>query len=155
MYFFNTTSKALVAVTNDVVLVPNGLALSPDGHTLYVSDTNATSGRPSMNFDSSVRNIIAFDMVNKVSSGLLSSGRFVYQTDAGVPDGFRVSASGLIFAGAGDGVDVVDPTTGVLLGKINTPNDNVFNVQFVPGTGTLFIMSTDHVRKVTLREIGL
>lgn len=76
VYHFNSTSKALIALSNAVALVPNGLALSADESILYVSDSNSTSGRPAENYPASQRNIWAFD----VDGSVISNARMVYQT---------------------------------------------------------------------------
>lgn len=151
VYFFNTSSGALVPVTNDVVRVPNGLAFSGDRRTLYISDTNSTSGKPLTKFPSGVRNIYAFS----VAGSILSNPRLVYQSEVGWPDGFRVTSGGYIIVGAASGADVLDPRTGVLLGKINAPNDTIFNIEPIPGTGTWFMTGTNYIYKATLQEKSL
>ncbi|OCL15255.1 calcium-dependent phosphotriesterase [Glonium stellatum] len=151
VYFFNITSGALVPTTNDVVRVPNGLAFSRDRSTLYISDTNSTSGRPLQKSPSSVRNIWAFN----VTGSILSNPRLVYQSEVGWPDGFRVTSNGYIIAGAASGADMFDPQSGVLLGKINAPNDIIFNVEPILGTNTWFLTGTNYIYKVTLQEKSL
>ena len=150
IYFFNTTSKALITASNSVALVPNGLAFSSDETVLYVSDSNSTSGRPVEQSPDSLRNIWAFDHVP--NSTTLSNPRLIYQTETGWPDGLRVTASGFLVIAAAGGADIVDPSTGVLLGKINTPGDIIFNVEGIPGTGIWFLTGRDSIYKVTLRE---
>lgn len=53
---------------------------------------------------------------------------------------------------AAGGADIVDPRTGVLLGKVNTPGDIIFNVEGIPGTGTWFLTGRDSIYKVTIKE---
>jgi sugar lactone lactonase YvrE len=151
VYFFNTTSGALVSLTVDTVLVPNGLAFSADRKTLYISDTNSTSGKPLNKSPSSVRGIWGFD----VKGSQLSNARLVYQSEVGWPDGFRVTKNGYIITGALGGADVLDPNTGVLLGKINAVDDIIFNVEPIPGTGTWFLTGTNHIYKVSIAEKSL
>ena len=50
IYFLDMNSKALVAVSNDIVTAPNGLAFSTDGSTLYLADSNSTAGRSLAHF---------------------------------------------------------------------------------------------------------
>jgi len=53
------------------------------------------------------------------------------------------------------GADVVNPSTGVLLGKINAVDDIIYNVESIPGTGTWFLTGRDYIYKVTVREKSL
>jgi gluconolactonase len=65
---------------------PNGLALSPDEHTLYVADTNRMHVR-------------AFDVDQ---NGALSNGRvFAEVREDGRPDGMKVDRQGRLYVSAG------------------------------------------------------
>ncbi|KAJ6005675.1 hypothetical protein N7451_003619 [Penicillium sp. IBT 35674x] len=131
IYFFNTKTKALVAVSNSVVTTPNGLAFSNDGSTLYVADSNSTAGRPLGFHPASLRNVWAFD----VRGSSLSNARLVHQTESGWPDGLQVTQDGYLLVAVLGGVDVIDPYSGILLGKINTPDDIIFNLERGPQQG--------------------
>lgn len=145
IYFFNSSTNALIAASTNV-LMPNGLALSNDESILYVSDSNSTSGRPLTSVESSTRSIWAFD----VRGSQLHNQRLIYTTETGWPDGIRITASGYLMIGAYAGVDIVDPITGVLVGKINTPDDVIFNLEGIPGTGTWFLTGRDYIYKVSM-----
>jgi gluconolactonase len=67
----------------------------------------------------------AFD----VKGSILSNSRLVYSTKAGWPDRLQVTRKGYLMVAALGGVNVVDPTSRALLGKINTPNDIIFNLE--------------------------
>ena len=121
-------SKATVAVSNSVATAPNGQSFSPDGSTLYVSDSNFTACRPLEHHAVSVRNIWAFD----VSGSSLSSPRLIYHTGGGWPDGLQVTKDGYLTIAALGGVDVVDPKSEKLLGNVNTPGDIIFNLERRP-----------------------
>ncbi|KAL1849967.1 hypothetical protein Plec18170_007063 [Paecilomyces lecythidis] len=151
IYFLNTKTKALVAVSNSVVTTPNGLAFSPDGSTLYVADSNSTSGNPLSHYPASLRNVWAFD----VKGSILSNPRLIYQTEAGWPDGLQVTRNGYVLVAALGGVDVIDPTSGLLLGKINAPNDIIFNLERGPRRGDYgmwLLTGRDYVYKVLMKE---
>lgn len=150
MYHFNTTSRALITLTNDDVLAPNGLALSRDEKTLYVADSNSTSGRPIRVWDTAVRNVYAFDV--DVSVPRLSNRRLVHVVEAGWPDGLRVTRGGLLLVASMGGVDVVDVERGgVLLGKINVGDDVVFNLEPVgEGKRTWMLTGKKGVYKVSV-----
>ncbi|KAK5127637.1 hypothetical protein LTR85_006978 [Meristemomyces frigidus] len=126
IYHFNTMTKALTALCNSVLQMPNGLALSTDERTLYVADSNSSYHSPT-----SVRNVWAFDVQAKGT--LLTNQRLVYQAECGWPDGIRVSRNGYLFVSAAGGVDVMEPSTGLLLGKINTPGDIIYNLELASG----------------------
>lgn len=96
----------------------------------------------------SQRNIWAFD----VMGSLLSNGRLIYMTETGWPDGIRVSSGGFLIASVFGGADVLDPRTGQLLGRINTPGDIIYNIEPIPGTGTWFLTGQNHIYKVRVNE---
>jgi hypothetical protein len=68
------------------------------------------------------------------------------------PDGLRISSSGLIVVGVKDAADVVDPRTGALLGKFNCPDDIIYNVERIAGTGTWFLIGGKHIYRVEIAE---
>jgi gluconolactonase len=63
------------------MLYPNGVALTPDGKTLYIVDT-------------AERDVIAYDLDEK---GNASQGRVFIAGIGGLPDGLRVAANGNIY----------------------------------------------------------
>ena len=77
---------------------PNGLFFSPDGRTLYVSDT-------ARGFSGTTHEIQAFDVGE---GGALSNRRFFCQTDIGVPDGFLVDKRGWLWTTSGNGMHIYD-----------------------------------------------
>jgi gluconolactonase len=104
---------SLRLLTKDVPY-PNGLALSPDGRTLYVANADADAAK-----------WFAFDVL---PGGDLANRRVFHDaTDLarrkpglGVPDGLKVDASGNLFAtGPGGSIFVLSPR-GELLGRIVT-----------------------------------
>lgn len=146
VYHFNVKTKALTAMSNMVVQMPNGLALSVDGSTLFVADSNSSLKAPT-----SVRNVIAFDY----SHSMLRNPRLVYQAEDGWPDGIRVSQNGFLFIAVANGVDVVNPNTGLLLGKINTPDDIIYNLEPASARpGVWLFTGGKKIYKVTLAEPG-
>lgn len=140
IYHFNTTSRALIALSNNDVLEPNGLALSKDEKTLYVADSNSTSGKPIGVWESSVRNVYAFDI--DVDVPRLSNRRLVHVAERGWPDGLRISRDGLLLVAIKGGVDVVDVERGgLLLGKINVGDDTIFNLEPVGGDKSAWLLT--------------
>lgn len=98
---------------------PNGVCFSVDQSTLFVTDTGMATGKdPDPKLP---RSIYAFDVYNE---RMLTNRRLVYVADCGIPDGLVADGSGILYTGCGDGVHVVDPSTGDLLGKIKTESKN-------------------------------
>ena len=106
----------LTLLTDDLIM-PNGLAFSPDFSKLYVSDTGAThkDGHP--------REIRVYEVVDGVA---LANGRHFADMSPGVADGMRVDTDGNLWASAGwggagfDGVHVFAPD-GDRIAKIHLP----------------------------------
>jgi len=82
---------------------PNGVALSPDGRTLYVANTDE-------------KNIRAYDVD---AAGKTSNERIAIANLGGGPDGMRVDVNGNLYI-ATRGVEIYSPA-GKLLGKIDVP----------------------------------
>lgn len=144
IYRYDPRTKALQALSNSAILMPNGLALSADEKTLYVADSSSSSMELA-----SQRAVFAFDIRQ---GDLLDSPRLVYQVESGWPDGLRVTESGLLIVGVAGGADIVDPNTGMLLGKINTPDDIVFNLEPARGKGVWLLTGKKNIYKVTMKE---
>jgi len=111
---------------------PNGLAFSPDGSVLYVSDTSAALRTGGGN-----HHIRAYDVVGT----RCKNGRVFAVIDEGISDGFRVDVDGHVWTSTASGVSVYSPE-GTRLGHIQVP-ETVSNVCFGgPDGTTLFITAT-------------
>lgn len=144
VYRLDAKSKSLKALTVGVVTKPNGLALSPDESVLYVADSNSSS-----NALDSQRGVWAFDNRH---TGPLENPRLVHLVEGGWPDGLRTTKKGLLFAAIYGGVDVVDPQSGLLLGRINTPGDIIYNLEPARGKGQWLLTGRDFIYKATIKE---
>ncbi len=128
----------------DALDQPNGLAFSPDGRRLYVSDTGA-----SLNPEGA-RTINVFPVENGRSLG---APRAFATVEAGVPDGLAVDAEGRVYAACGDGVRVFRGD-GRPLGRIATAREAA-NVTFGgPDGRRLFIASGPAVLAIDLKVRG-
>ncbi|KAH0541567.1 hypothetical protein FGG08_003979 [Glutinoglossum americanum] len=122
-YHFNPSTGA-VRIVEDSLAQPNGIAISPDGKTMYISDTGAATGiysplLPSQGFvfnSTGPRSIYAYDIHH---SGSISNKRAFYRALHGGPDGVKVAKNGYVVTAAGTGVDVLDET-GTLLVRVQT-----------------------------------
>lgn len=102
-----------LALINNRIQGPNGLAFSPDEQTLYVVESRA---RP--------RNVLAFPVVADGRS--VGPSRVLFDAGAGTPDGFRVDVHGNLWCGWGMGTPELDgvrifAADGSLIGQISLP----------------------------------
>jgi len=128
----------------DDFVQPNGLAFSPDETKLYIADSSYSHD------ENNPRHIRVFDVGE---NNRLTGGSMFYETDVGLPDGFRLDVQGNIWTSAGDGVHCVD-AGGTLLGKIRIPQV-VANVAFGGvRKNRLFITATTSLYSVYLAVNG-
>ena len=111
---------------------PNGLCLSPDERTLYVSDSSETHHK-----------VIALDY----AGGEAGNARDFAVMPVGVPDGMRVDAEGRLWVAGGDGVYVWS-ADGARVGHVPVP-EMVTNVEFGgEDLSELFITATTSLYRV-------
>ena len=132
-YRFDPSTGATYLIDMSL-LQPNGIAFTPDGETLYISDTGAVRGS---NGPTGARGgdynatrpatIYAFDVSNNGTR--VGNKRAFYLSQSWVPDGLKVSREGLVLTGAGNGVDVLDEF-GAMVMRIQT-NYTVQNFAWV------------------------
>jgi gluconolactonase len=113
---------------------PNGIALSPDGRTLYVANSDE-------------RNVRAYDVD---AGGKTSNERVLATLDAG-PDGMRVDVKGNLYFAA-RGVQIYSPT-GKLLGKIAAPV-NPRNIAFGDADMKTLYLVGNSIFKVRVETAG-
>ncbi|MGH7321424.1 MAG: SMP-30/gluconolactonase/LRE family protein [Candidatus Rokuibacteriota bacterium] len=123
---------------------PNGIALSPDEKTLYVS--NADRDRAVW---------MAYDVRD---DGILTHGRVFFdataqaQTMKGAPDGMKVDREGHLFAAGPGGVYILAPD-GTLLGRLET-GGVVSNVAWGHDGSVLYLTADTAIYRIHLTTRG-
>lgn len=157
-YRFNPDTGAVFLI-DDTLQQPNGIAFSPDGNTLYISDTGAVDGSiaagdggfGTLYNTTGKRTIYAYDVTNNGTR--VSNKRSFYLAQDWVPDGLKVSREGLVLTGSGHGVDILDDV-GQLLIRIQT-NYTVQNFAWTgPDLTTLWLMGNNGISKVEWNITG-
>jgi gluconolactonase len=116
----------------ETLIMPNGLAFSPDESVLYVADSSRS------HFPGANHHVFAFDVL---PDGTLRNERRFYEIEHGVPDGMRVDEFGNLWCSSGRGIEVIDPA-GTLISHIPVP-ETVANLTFGGADGNrIFITAT-------------
>ncbi|KAJ3566378.1 hypothetical protein NPX13_g7150 [Xylaria arbuscula] len=121
VYWFDPTTGDLRVVADDIKR-PAGIALSPGGDTLYVTDTEAV--RPGNKRGStSPATIYAYDIIRRpAASPFLVNRRVFAFAFAGVPASVVCDSVGNVYAACADGVEVFN-SGGIALGLIQIPGE--------------------------------
>ena len=123
-------------VVADAFDKPNGIALSPDEGTLYITDSGANQ-KPGSYHVARPHHIKAFDIRN---GRHLENERLFAVVSPGFPDGLKVDSDGRVYASSFSGVQIFDPE-GELLGEIHLPG--AVNFCFGGPDADLLLITTD------------
>ena len=146
-------STGAVNVVEDTLLQPNGIAISPDLKTVYITDSGAETGTISPSYPSEGasfnatgrRTIYAYDLLG--NGTYIGNRRTFYLSQDWVPDGLKVAANGYVVTGTGMGIDVLDEV-GTLLVRVQT-NYTVQNFAWVGADlSTLWLTGEGGISKV-------
>ncbi|CAA9536772.1 MAG: Gluconolactonase [uncultured Sphingomonadaceae bacterium] len=130
-----------VSVIDDGLSLPNGIALSPDGRTLYVSMSD--KDRPEIL-------AYALDRAGRATGSRVFHDMRPHMGRPGLPDGMDVAASGHLFATGPGGVHVLAPG-GKLLGVVSTGKP-IANCCLGENGRSLFMTSHDTLARVRLAQ---
>jgi gluconolactonase len=135
-----------VSLIDGALTFPNGIALSPDGRTLYVSNSDPHRAiwmayRLDARGNAVSRRVFA-DVTGQVA-----------QDRPGLPDGMAIDRGGNLFASAPGGIVVISPA-GHILGRIET-GTAIANCTFGGDGRTLYMTSNHILARVRTRTLGL
>lgn len=143
---YRIDTDGAVHLLDDSLTRPNGIALSPDGNTLYVANSDP---------DHPVWIAYTLDAAGDVVERrqFADASDLVGDDAPGLPDGIAVAADGTIFATGPGGVLVFAPD-GTRLGRIET-GSAVANCAFGDDGRTLYMTSHRFLARVRLKVAGL
>jgi gluconolactonase len=127
----------------DDMLIPNGIAFSPDESVLYVNDSQR-------------RHIRAFDVAANGTLARATDRVFadLGGPESGVPDGMKVDSAGNVYCGGSGGIYVLDPK-GKKLGHIVHGESATTNIGFGGNDWkTLFFTTRSTLGSVNLKVPG-
>lgn len=112
VYRFRPSTGAVNVIENGLI-EPNGIGLSPDEKTMYITDTGAYYNiiysptgvpLPPLRYNATdQRTAYAYDVRESPGGKYLVNRRPIYVTQEGLPDGFHVARNGYLLAAAGRG----------------------------------------------------
>lgn len=141
--YYLPPGEKLARIVDEAIVRPNGIALAPDGRTLYVDDTIGDS-------------VFAFDV--RADGGLANKRALIRLRDLkkgqeSGADGMAVDREGRLFVTTMTGVQMFD-RDGAYLGTIPVPR-RPSNVAFSgPGKGTLYITAGPALYRVRMLTRG-
>ncbi len=108
-------------MVEDTLYQRNGIALAPNNHTVYISDTGAVSGSifpflPSLGASFNAtreRTIFVSDLSDDAT--YLGNKRAFYLPPDWAPDGLKVTDNGYVLTGRGRGWDVLNRKGGLMV----------------------------------------
>jgi gluconolactonase len=133
---FHITPQGKLSLVSKRLARPNGVALTPDGRTLYVADSEA-------------RKIYAY---NLDAAGNASGEREFLAVAEGSPDGLRVAANGNLYIAA-KGIAVYSPA-GKLLRTIDFPETPANCAFGGKDLKTLYVTARTSVYRVRVEDRG-
>ena len=148
-------------ILTDTFVSPNGIAFSPDGLTVYITDTSvdaitisppanasapASASTPHSNYIPwNRKTVYALDVVDRGVG--LANPRALFLAQDRIPDGIKLARNGYIATATGHGVDVLDPA-GIPIVRVQT-NFTVVNLAWAgKGLEDLWLVGVGGVARV-------
>jgi len=138
---YRVATDGTVNVVDGSLSFPNGIALSPDEHTLYVSVSDPANP-VWMAYTLDDKGMVASKRELANAKDLAAAGL------PGLPDGMKVANDGHLFAAAPGGILVMD-AAGKRLGLIST-GTNIANCNFGDDGSTLYMTSNKSLARIKL-----
>ena len=154
-YRFRPSTGALSIVENTLGQ-PNGIGISPDGKTMFITDTGVTKFRgvpkdiiPRYTYNPfGGKEIYAFDINYSPPGSYLTNKRPIWLAETFADDGFHVSSEGYLLGAAGAGLDVLSEW-GELIMRIEV-GGSINNFQFAgPDLRDLWLFGPAGIFRVT------
>lgn len=143
---YRWTPDGKVMLIDGSLTFPNGVALSPDEKTLFVSVSDEQAPRVVV-YDLDAKGLPTQSRTWLDAKPMLGAGR------AGLPDGMKIAADGTHFQSVPGGMGVFTPDA-ELLGMIET-GPPIANCAFGEDGRTLFLTANDRILALRLRIDGL
>jgi len=125
VYRYDPSSRSLSRADTPEVHSPNGLAFSPDGKTLYVSDTQLAH-------DFSNKKLAHRIVAYRIDGTRLTTGHVFAEVTPGIPDGITTDEKGNVWSSSKEGVQVFSEQ-GERLGRILVPSRDTGNLALCSG----------------------
>jgi gluconolactonase len=143
---YRRAADGTITVIEKELVRPNGVALSPDERTLYVTQSEPTKA---------IINAYALDADGNVTgkSLFLDVTDMVSDAAPGLPDGITVAADGTVFTSGPGGILVISKD-GKRLGRIRDGKP-IANCKFGDDGRTLYLASKDMIARIRLNVKGI
>jgi len=130
----HVTADGVASVVADDLHYPNGLALSAEGSTLFVNESEASR-------------VIRFTVAGDFSLSdrhLFVRLTYLDEPAGGYPDGIKLGPDGRLYIGLlSDGRIIVTNSAGELVTKYNVPSTSAPNRTFSEDGKTMYVMAVD------------
>lgn len=148
MGVYRVSATGQVDLLTDSLTSPNGIALSPDGHWLYVANSDPQKARwyryqlngPA---NDSGKMSLSDGMIFHDATSLTAS-------EKGLPDGMKVNKQGIIFGTGPGGLFIFSPE-GKLLGKVKL-TEATSNCALSADEKTLYITNDMYILRIKLKS---
>ena len=154
-YRFRPSTGAL-SITENTLQQPNGIGISPDGKTMYITDTGVTKFRgapkdilPRYTYNPfGGKAVYAYDIYPSPPGSYITNKRPIWLAETFADDGFHVSKEGYLLGAAGTGLDVLSEW-GELIMRIEV-GGAINNFQFAgPQADELWLFGSGGIFRVT------